>query len=73
MRLAATAAATDVLASLEGADVTLDRVQLGKAESGPTLDLRLRGRPGQDLEQVVAGLVARPDVVELGSLDDVED
>lgn len=73
MRLGPGGRASDVLAALEAHDVAIDRVHLGKAGDDPTVDLRLRGRPGQDLELVVAELVARPDVVDLGSLDDVED
>jgi len=73
MKLGPAGRASDVLAALEALDVAVDRVHLGKERDDPTLDLRLRGRPGQDLELVVAELVARPDVVDLRSLDDVED
>ena len=48
-------------------DVTVDRVRIGKADGCPTVSLRIRGRPGADLEPHVGELVARPDVTDLDS------
>lgn len=64
------ALAAEVLAWLEGVPVAVDRVRLGKRDDRGTVSLRLRGRPGTDIEAVVAALVARPDVASVGSLVD---
>jgi hypothetical protein len=57
--------ASEVLAALDELDVEVDRVRLGKRNDEPVVTFRLRGRPGQDIELVVAELVARPDVADL--------
>lgn len=54
-------------------EVEVDRVLIGKADGKPSITLRLRGRPGADIDQHVAGLAARDDVTDIESPSVVHD
>lgn len=54
-------------------DVEVDAVRFGKADGRQTVTLRLRGRPGSDIEDRVAELVARPDITDVGTAAEVHD
>jgi putative Mg2+ transporter-C (MgtC) family protein len=66
LRLVAEADAAIAIAGLHGLEgVEVSRLRLGKDGGAATLTFRLEGRPGDDLEDVVALLVAQPDVHDL--------
>ena len=66
LRLVAEADAATAIAGLHGLEgVEVSRLRLGKVDGAPTLTFRIEGRPGEDLEDVVALLVAQPDVEDL--------
>jgi putative Mg2+ transporter-C (MgtC) family protein len=68
LRLVADGSTDEIVALARGFDeVTVDRVRIGKIEGRPMVSLRLRGRPGTDLEPHVGALVARRDVTDVDS------
>jgi uncharacterized membrane protein YhiD involved in acid resistance len=58
----------DIVTAARGLpEVEIDRVHIGKLEGRPSLSMRLRGRPGADVDQHVAWLAARDDVTDIES------
>lgn len=74
IRMVADGSVDDLLAAARSLDhVAVDAVHIGKAEGNPTVNLRMTAPPGTDLDGLVTTLVARRDVLSLGTTADVHD
>ena len=74
LRLAEDADMDDVIAAVRQIEgTTADELLLGKVDGCPTITLRVRSRPGTDIDELLRPVVARPDVVEVGTTAEVHD